>query len=57
MNCLELLEKLNSCFDIELTIVDLFTYNSVDLSEKYISSLVSAKVQNTDSELIDNTMF
>lgn len=57
MNCLELLEKLNSCFDIELTIVDMFTYNSVDLSEKYISSLVSAKVQNTDSELIDNTMF
>ena len=57
MNCLELLERLNSSFGVELTIIDLFTYNSVNLSAEHIMSLAPKEPADTESQVIDNSMF
>lgn len=55
MNCLELMERINSEFGCELSIADLFVYNTVSQTSEYIMSLIS--VNQNDSQAVGGMMF
>lgn len=55
MNCLELMERINSEFGCELSIADLFIYNTVSQTSEYIRSLTAA--DQKESQAVGGMMF
>ncbi|MCM1231346.1 MAG: condensation domain-containing protein [Ruminococcus flavefaciens] len=57
MNCLELMDRLNSEFDCELSIADLFTYNTISMTAEHIRELKNVNTVKDSEQPVIGMMF